>query len=50
VSNEEIERLIGTMQSSEQLARDLLALALARGGTDNIPVVVGRARMRSARQ
>jgi protein phosphatase len=50
VSNEEIERLIGTMQSSEQLARDLLALALGRGGTDNITVVVGRARMRSARQ
>lgn len=48
VSNEEIERRISTMQSSEQLARDLLDVALERGGTDNITIVVGRARMQPA--
>lgn len=46
VTNDEIEKRIGTMQSSEQLCRDLLDLALDRGGTDNITIVVGRARMR----
>jgi protein phosphatase len=46
VSNEEIEQRIASMRSSEQLCRDLLDLTLERGGTDNVTIVVGRARMR----
>jgi len=32
------------MRSAEQVTRALVDLALARGGRDNITVVVGRAR------
>jgi serine/threonine protein phosphatase PrpC len=32
------------MESSEQVCKALLDRALERGGTDNITVVVGRAR------
>lgn len=45
VSNREIEQHILTMESSEQLCRTLLDLALARGGADNITIVAGRAKM-----
>ena len=45
VSNREIEQHILTMESSEQLCRTLLDLALERGGADNITIVAGRARM-----
>lgn len=45
VSNQEIEQHILTMESSEQLCRSLLDLALERGGSDNITIVAGRARM-----
>jgi serine/threonine protein phosphatase PrpC len=43
VSDREIAEHIGAIQSSEQLCRELLDLALERGGSDNITVVVGRA-------
>lgn len=44
VSDDEIGELLGQMESAEQVARTLLRLALDRGGTDNITIVVGRAR------
>jgi serine/threonine protein phosphatase PrpC len=43
VSDEEIAQAIGRMQSSEQLCRDLLALVLERGGSDNVTILSGRA-------
>ena len=43
VSDAELSERLGTMVSSQQLCEDLLELALARGGTDNITIVVGRA-------
>ena len=47
VSNREIEQQILAMESSEQVCHALLDLALARGGSDNITLVVGRARTSS---
>jgi protein phosphatase len=47
VSDAEIERHIGSMKSAEQVSKDLLQLALDRGGSDNITVVVGRAVRKS---
>ncbi len=44
VSDEEIGRQLGAIESSEQVCRALLDLALEPGGSDNITVVVGRAR------
>lgn len=43
VSDDEIASAISTMTSSEQLANDLLELALERGGTDNITIIAARA-------
>lgn len=44
VSDEELADRIGASQSSEQLCRSLLDLALERGGSDNITVLTGRVR------
>jgi protein phosphatase len=43
VSDAEIAERIGAMQSSEQLCRTLLDLALERGGSDNVTILAGRA-------
>ena len=46
VSDAEIESHIRNMKSSEQIAHDLLELALARGGTDNITIIAARAPLK----
>lgn len=44
VSDAMIEQQLRAMTSSEQVARSLLDLALEDGGSDNVSIVVGRAR------
>ncbi len=44
VSDDDISRLMARMENAEQVCRALVDLALERGGSDNITVVVGRAR------
>jgi serine/threonine protein phosphatase PrpC len=48
VNDREIGEHLGRMESAEQVTRELVQLALDRGGTDNITLVVGRARRRPA--
>jgi protein phosphatase len=43
VSDAEIAEKLGTIPNSEQMARALLDLALERGGSDNITILIGRA-------
>ncbi|HEX2722708.1 MAG TPA: protein phosphatase 2C domain-containing protein [Gemmatimonadaceae bacterium] len=47
VDDNEIALRVRDMQSSEQLAKDLLELALSRGGTDNITIIAARAPLRT---
>jgi protein phosphatase len=44
VSDAELADYLGGLRSAEQACRDLLRLALERGGTDNVTIIVGRAR------
>ena len=46
VTDAEIAECLGAMVSAEQVSHSLLKLALDRGGTDNITLVVGRALKR----
>lgn len=49
VSDAEIAERVGVMASSEQLCRALIDLALERGGSDNITVLAGTARVKPGR-
>jgi protein phosphatase len=44
VSDDEIKAELASAKSSEAICRSLLALALDRGGSDNITLVAGRLR------
>jgi serine/threonine protein phosphatase PrpC len=46
VTDDEIATQLAGMQSSEQACLDLMQLALDRGGTDNVTMVIGRALRR----
>ena len=48
VSDDEIASYVRNMKSSEQVARDLLDLALERGGRDNITIITARAPLRKS--
>lgn len=48
VTDAEIESAFREIQSSEKLVRDLLDLALSRGGSDNITIIAARAPLKKA--
>jgi protein phosphatase len=48
VTDDEIAVQLRDVKSAEQICRNLVDLALARGGSDNVTVVAGRLRERSA--
>jgi protein phosphatase len=48
VSDAELAACLGSLRSSEQACRDLLRMALERGGKDNITIIVGRATRSAA--
>ncbi|MEO8194207.1 MAG: protein phosphatase 2C domain-containing protein [Gemmatimonadales bacterium] len=48
VKDDEISERVRAMKSSEQLAKELLQLALDRGGTDNITIIAARAPLTKA--
>jgi serine/threonine protein phosphatase PrpC len=48
VTDTEIAAALGNIKSSEKAALELLDLALSRGGSDNITIVVARAPLRQA--
>lgn len=48
VNDDEITEAFNNIKSSEQVATELLDLALSRGGSDNITIIVGRAPLRAS--
>jgi protein phosphatase len=44
VSDVELAECLGGLRSAEQVCRDLLRRVRARGGHDNITIIVGQAR------
>jgi serine/threonine protein phosphatase PrpC len=48
VTDDEIAEQLREVKSAEQICRNLVELTLARGGSDNVTVLVGRLRERSA--
>lgn len=47
VSDDEIAQHCKSVRDAEQLSRDLLQLALDRGGTDNITIIIARAPLKT---
>ena len=47
VTDDEIAQHFAKMTSAEQASRDLLQLALDRGGSDNITMIVARAPLKA---